>query len=123
MLTGQKAAVTGASKGIGKFREASQGCCRNSVHPSPRLPLKLALICPQVAGSAIAEALAGEGAHVCLLARSEEALQDTAARCRQAGAAGVSVFPCNLSNAAEVHRRRSGLAWVTQLVSSCHANL
>ncbi|KAL4427321.1 hypothetical protein ABPG77_003230 [Micractinium sp. CCAP 211/92] len=65
MLAGQKAVVTGASKGI---------------------------------GSAIAEALAAEGAHVCLVARTEEALQETASRYRQSGAGGASIHPCDLAD-------------------------
>lgn len=57
---------------------------------------------PVCAGAAIAERLAREGALVCLVARSEDSLRETARRCKDSGATGAAVFPCDLGNPQEV---------------------
>jgi NAD(P)-dependent dehydrogenase (short-subunit alcohol dehydrogenase family) len=123
MLSGKKALVTGASKGVG------EGCSKVG-HHRPPADLPASTVLPnradkiefdagwgwggaasqlrgrsrptppprRSAGAAIAEALARQGAHVWLVARSEGSLRGTADACRRCGAAGVSTHPCDLSD-------------------------
>jgi NAD(P)-dependent dehydrogenase (short-subunit alcohol dehydrogenase family) len=53
-------------------------------------------------GRAAAEAFAAEGAKIAVLARGQEAIDDTLARCRELGAADTLALPADLTDAAAI---------------------